>query len=383
MNLVFANIKQHKFRTMLLILVALITFLIFGILGGALKAINPSDSIDASDELMVYSKVNLLTGIPHRYGDTLGQIDGVADWVPTLLLASHVGEQETPVSAEMTDVARYLNFYKGDIILDENSRDRFLNTRDGIIIDKELSERFGWKVGDRVTLNSDLILQKSGEGAWPFQVVGIYDEPEDSASGGVIGHYQYLENRVLAFDNRIHWFVVRTISADVTAKVAQVIDAKFINSPSETKTEPASAMARAFLSQVGDLTLIVKVVVGAAFVTMLLVIGNAISLSVQRRTKEFGVLRTIGFDKSKIFLIVFMETAFIIFIAFGLAMLLSAFVVASIFEGMSGLDVGALYLPRETLILGCVLAFLVALVTGGLPSIRAMRLKPTEAFRRG
>lgn len=383
MILLWANLRRHKLRTGMLVLVALIAFLIFGTLAGALRAIDPTGSVDDSDELMVHSKMSLLNGIPLRYGETVAQMEGVADWAPVLLLASYFREPSSPVTTTMTDVDAYLDFHARDLIVDAPMRERLLAQRDGVIIDRELAAQFGWKTGDRFSLTSDLIRRKDGNGEWPVQVVGIYDVTDDQGGWGVIGHYDYVNSNVLAFEEKVHWLLIRTIAPERNDAVATMIDRHFANSPSETRTEPGAAMAKAFVAQLGDLTFIVQMIVGAAFITMLLVVGNSISLSVQQRTKEIGILRALGFSRRRVFALIFGETLLLVVTAFALGMGMSAFLVARIFEAFAGGQMPLFYLPLETVLTGLALAVGVALLTGGLPSYRAMQLEPTEAFRRG
>lgn len=383
MSLLLSNLRRHKLRTFLLTFVTTIAFLIFGTLTGSLRAIDPTGSVDAGDELMVHSRMSLLAGIPYHYGSQVGTIEGVADWAPVLLLASYFKDSSNPITTVMTDVDDYLEFHEGALLLDAGTRERFLAQRDGVIIDQELSDQFGWKPGDRFSLTSDLIRHRDGSRDWPVEVIGIYETAEDDGGWGVIGHYDYVNSDNLAFENRVHWLLIRTISPELNDDVAARIDDRFANSPAETRTEPGAAMAKAFVAQIGDLTSIVQMIVGAAFLTMLLVVGNSISLSVQQRTKEIGILRALGFSRARVFSIVFSETVLLIGVAFVIGMLLSAFLVARIFEAFAGGQMPLLYLPLETVLAGVAIAFVVALLTGGMPSYRAMRLEPTEAFRRG
>jgi len=381
MMVALANLKQHAFRVLLLTFVAFITFLMFGTLAGSLQAINPSDGVGESDELVVHNNVSFMTGLPRQYGSRIKSTQGVASSVPILMMASYLVEKDDPVPVDLTEVGDYLDFYSEEIIVEDDVRQKLLETRDGVIIDRATANRKNWKVGDRFTLTSALIRQRDGNNEWPFRLVGIYDEV-GVGGGGAIGHLDYVGSNVLGFENRVHWFAVKAFSPDGGEQVSAEIDSMFANSPYETLTEPASAMARAFLSQIGDIASIVKAIVGASLVTMLLVIGNSISLSVQRRTKEIGVLRTLGFGKARIFGIVLSETAFIIFLAFMTGMTLSALIVSALFQEFTGVDFGTLYLPTNVWLGGLIIACIMVLLTGGLPSYRAMQMDPTQAFRR-
>ena len=68
----------------------------------------------------------------------------------------------------------------------------------------------------------------------------------------------------------------------------------FANSPYETATDTEKAFNKAFVAQLGNIALIVALVVGAAFVTILMIVGNTMALAIRERTREIGVLKTLG-----------------------------------------------------------------------------------------
>src|SRR6185503_3282924 len=86
------------------------------------------------------------------------------------------------------------------------------------------------------------------------------------------------------------------------------IDGLFANSSYETATDTEKAFNKAFAAQLGNIALIVVLVVGAAFVTILMIVGNTMALTIRERTREIGVLKTLGFSGPRVLTLVLGES---------------------------------------------------------------------------
>jgi putative ABC transport system permease protein len=260
--------------------------------------------------------------------------------------------------------------------------DAWKRDRQAMIVGPTLANLFGWKVGDRVPLRSDIWRKLDGSDTWEMNIVAIYETSGtgiDRASAFL--NFDYFNESLQYGKDAFNWMVVRVANPDESDALAARIDAQFANSPSETKTATERVMIKQFLEQVGNIGLILISVTSAVFFTMLLVTANTMAQSVSERTNEIGVLKTLGFSGRSILSLVLLESLFITFAA-GLAGLgLAWLVVGGMGEAIKNYF-PVFRLDSGTLIVGFSLMLVFGVVTGLWPALTAMRLKIVDALRR-
>jgi putative ABC transport system permease protein len=156
----------------------------------------------------------------------------------------------------------------------------------------------------------------------------------------------------------------------------------FANSSYETSTDTEKAFNKAFAAQLGNIALIVELVVGAAFATILMIVGNSMIMAVRERTREIGVLKTLGFTGARVLRLVLGESVLLALMG-GIPGLLVAFIVTWwVRDSLSN------FVPGMTLTPGIALAAValmigLGIVTGLLPALNAFRLRIAAALGRG
>jgi putative ABC transport system permease protein len=194
-------------------------------------------------------------------------------------------------------------------------------------------------------------------------------------------HYDYMdENRVIQKDH-ISWIVLRTTSPGLNDKVAKAIDSTFADSADETTTDSEKAFTKAFAAQFGNIALIVGLVVGAAFVTILMIVGNTMAMSIRERTREIGVLKTLGFSGAHILRMVLAESTLLAVIGGAPGLALAG---VAIFAVRDQVMQFAPTLTLPPVVVGAAFALMLALgvLTGLFPALSAMRLKIADALGR-
>ena len=178
----------------------------------------------------------------------------------------------------------------------------------------------------------------------------------------------------------VGWYYVHADDPDKTFEVSHVIDAQFANSPFETITVTEKAWTATFIKQFGNIRLLILLVGGVVFFTLLLITGSNMAMSIRERTGEIGIMKTLGFSGARILFMILAESLTIALIGGSIGLIL-----AEIFA-MQGDPTGGLlpafYLSPKNIGLGLIIAILIGLAAGIIPAVQSMRLKIVDALRR-
>jgi putative ABC transport system permease protein len=379
--LVWAGLKRKKLRTALTFLSIFIAFMLFAFLGALKEALSGGVSMAGLDRLIVRHKVSLIQTLPESYKARIQSVAGVAavchqTWFGGIYQDPKNFFPNMPVEPEAFS-AMFPEF-----VLKDAEKQAWLRTRTGAIVGRSTADRFKWKIGDRIPLQSPIWGQPAGQSQWEFDIVGIFDGAKKGTdTSQFFFRYDYFEEARRQEKGQVGWYTVRIADPDQAAAIAAKIDGDFVNSPYETKTEPEGAFAQGFAQQIGDIASIVMAVVAAVFFTILLVAGNTMGQSVRERTEELGVLKAIGFSNGLVLALVLLESGCIAilggFSGLGMAWLIIA----------SGNPIPSLLpvfiLPTQSLVSGALLAVALGIIAGALPAWQAMQLKIADALRRG
>jgi putative ABC transport system permease protein len=258
----------------------------------------------------------------------------------------------------------------------------WITNRQGLIVGPTLAQQFGWKIGDRIPIRSQIWRKLDGSDTWQFDIVGIYEVQGSGVSKvAAFCQYAYWSESLQFGKDTAGSIVTRVDDPAHSDAVAARIDQAFEDSPFETKTATEREFVKRLLEQVGNIGSILVSVTAAVFFTMLLVTANTMAQSVRERTNEIGVLKTLGFGGNTIMALVLMEALFLTLTG-GIAGLVLAWFMAN--------GVGALikdYFPSfhigaTTFTVGIALMLVFGLITGAWPALTAMRLKIVDALRR-
>ncbi len=376
-RLVLAQLFARKTRTILTLLSLLMAFLLFGLLQAVNVAFSRGASVEGASRVVTQARVSFTTPVPLRHVAQVEAVPGVSAVMYQQWFGAYYQQPRQQVVTFAVDPLR-LRAVIGEWEMPDDQWQAFANTRTGIIVGKNLAERFGWKVGEKLPLNSNIWPQQDGNMAWIFDIVGIFDSSDPASQPGLAYiHFDYFDEARQFGKGGAGILVSRLENPKDAETVSQAIDALFLNSSDETKSQSEQEFNLNFVRQLGDIGLIVNAILGAVFFTILLLTGNTMAQAVRERIPQLAVLKTLGFSDSLVQWLVLAEA----FMLIGLGALLGmgvATVIGIQFTGFLGGGGSVVDLTVWAYALAAVIVL--ALVVGLPPALRARRLNIVDAL---
>jgi putative ABC transport system permease protein len=381
--LIRKNLFRKKLRAVLMIVSILIAFAIFGVLAAFERAFNAGEAVAEDDRLVVVNKINFTQPLPIAYFNRVQGIEGVRLVTHANWFGGYYQDPKNFLIVFAVEPESYLQIIDNDYVFTPEMREAFIRERTGALVGESMAKKWGWKVGDGVPIASNIFSQKNGSRSWDMHIVGIFTNRKPQADTNVmLFHYDYFDETRSFGKDTIGWLILQTTSPEVNDRVAKTIDRGFANSSYETATDTEKAFNKAFVAQLGNIALIVQLVVGAAFVTILMIVGNTMVMAVRERTREIGVLKTLGFSGARVLRLILGETVLLAIIGGVLGIALAALAIINMRESV-GNFVPGLTLEPSILAIAFVLMIGLGLATGLAPAIHAFRLKIADAMGRG
>ena len=382
-TLVRKNLFRRKLRAILMIVSILIAFLIFGVLAGVYASFTAGEDRAAADRLVVVNKVNFTQPLPIAYYNRVRSVAGIRQVTHANWFGGYYQDPKNFLVVMAVEPETYTDIFSRDFDFAPEARQAFIRIRTSAMVGEAMARKWGWKVGDRVPIASNIFSQRNGSHTWDLDIVGIFTgKTPQNDTNLMFFQYNYFDETRSFGKDTIGWLVLQTANSADNDPIAKTIDAMFVNSTAETATDTEKAFNKAFAAQFGNIALIVILVVGAAFVTILMIVGNTMALTIRERTREIGVLKTLGFSGGRILGLVLGESVLLALLGGLPGLALAALVTVLLRPSVSNLLPGfALTGDIVAEAIGLMLAL--GLITGLIPALNAMRLKIAIALGRG
>ena len=377
------NLKRSWFRTTFTVRGAAVALIAFVMLRTTLWAWNIGAEYAAHDRLGTRHKVTFIMQLPKRYIDDVRAVPGVKQATWANWFGARIPTKPDEFFANLAvDPESYLTVID-EMKVEPADKQRWLEDKKGALVGAVLAKKMGWKVGDKIVLEGTIY-----PGDWEFNISGIYTATRKSLDESeLLFHWDYMNDSLPERRrDQIGWIMSRVDDSTRSGDISQAIDRVFDERDTQTVTMSERNMQVSFMAGFSAILTALNIVSIVILGIMLLILGNTIAMGVRERTKEYAVLRAIGFEPWHIRFFVIAEAAALGIISGVVGVALGYLFVNNVLGRAIEENMGAWfpYFRVEPSVAG--LAFVIAItlsaVASLIPSIQAGRVSVTDALRR-
>ena len=379
-KLIERNMRRNLRRTILTILtIALATFIYTVLVSVPASMDRVVKDASGTLRLIINNKTAPWEDLPARYCDDINKMPGVAACVAITGWPATWRDVSDPVFAvgagpEIGDVFP-------DYALTAEQRAATFGEKRSAVVGEILMRKHGWKVGDTITLRST----DADHMEMTFLITGTMRSKRYPNTFLMRRDYMMAARKAHGMrDEDYAWnIIVRATSNDAMATLAKQIDEHFANSDAETRTMTESDALSSGLSAIGNIRAIVFALCLVVLLTVLLIAANSTVMMVREQISDVAVMRALGFSRGAVGVLLFGECGTIGL----LGGLIGAGSALWMFSGGITLGAalsgnGALWVTPAQTLNALIAALAVSLISGVVPILEAVRLRPALAFRK-
>ncbi len=381
LGLVLANLLRSPLRSALTsgaIALAVLLVVILLTMPAGLDAL--LSRIASNTRISVVNKAGLVYSMPYSFARKIRALPGVEDAMAQVWFGGAFEEAGRVTFPNFAVEADHVERVYADWNLSPQGLADFRRYRDGAIVGRETMTKYGWKVGDRITLRSTV---------WPADLdVRIVAEIPNERSPILWLNREYLEQTLEAQGRKlgvagIVWVKVRD-PKEVNSVMLRIEDLTR-NSEAETSTQTEKSFFSSFFGSLEGFVTILMTVTVLVSLCIVFIAGNTASMAVRERAGEIAVLKAIGFPRGAIFGMLIAETVALSALAgavgVGLAVVLTGLLQKAAAGSQQLGPLGGFIVTNGVVVQGLLLSLGIGVVAGFLPAWAASRRPVAEALR--
>ena len=305
-SFIVRNAMRNRRRFILTLLSVTFSLFLLTVLLVMLRGLtDPATTDEAALRIVIRHKVSLANMLFSKYKERIERMPGVKHCTKLLWFGGIYRDEKNffpQFACDADTVFKVLS----EARIDPIQLAAFIKERTACVVGIKTMERFGWKIGDRITLMGAM---------WPcnleLTIRGVYAGTVDETN--LFFHHEYFDE-ALGDKGFTGLFWVRCESAAAVSELIDRIDAEFANSDAETKTETQQSFQLGFVSMLGNVKLLIGSICTVIVFTLVLVTAGTMSMAIRERGREIAILKALGYESPLVFGLLLAES-------FGLAIL--------------------------------------------------------------
>lgn len=380
LKMLLRNAFRHRLRSLLTIGGIAVAILAFGLLQTVLTAWYAGVAASSATRLVTRNAISLIFSLPLSYRDKIRGVDGVrivsyGNWFGGIYI-----EEKNFFANFAVEPRTYLELYP-EFVLTDAERSTFFRERKGCVAGRKLAARFGWKIGDTITLRGTIF-----PGNWDFVLQGIYrgrDKNVDESQFFIHWNYlnETLRKTIPRRADQVGFYMIGIGRPEQAASVSHAVDDLFRNSYAETLTETEKAFQMSFVSMSEAIITVITLVSYVIIVIIMAVVANTMAMSVRERMAEYAVFKTLGFGGGYLSALILGESLTLTVLG-GLLGIALTFPAADAFSRAVGQFFPIFHVSGRTLWMDAGAAVLVGVTAALIPVGRVIRIRIADGLGR-
>lgn len=303
-QLIWRNLWRNRRRTLLTLGSMAIPFFLLMMIQTAIDAMERWRTwSDGNLRFAVYHKTGLSVELPDSYMAKLAKVPGAVAVTPYAGFGGTLVGKQQIVPAIGIDVDTWRKVWPEGLVTEPEWR-AFLKDRTGGLVEIRQAQRFGWKIGDRITL-------ESAKCRISFTIRALlHDFPDPNA---FFVHRAYGEE-VVGKTGRVNLIWVTAPDAESMPRMQRAAEEMFANSPYEVKTELEKGFVDRIIYQQGNIRGVIGGLGTMVVAVVILMAANSIAIGVRERTMEIAMMKALGFLRRQILAMILVESALLGFL---------------------------------------------------------------------
>jgi len=378
-TLIWQNSLRKKVRFTLTCLSALVAFFLFTTLSAINNALSSNANSIDNYRLITSHKVSMTRALPINFSDKIKNINGVDKVSYSSWFGGYFQNEKQQVTMTAVDSSNYFAIYD-EYQLSPAQLKKWQNTQTGIIIGSEIAKKYHWNVGDSIPLSSSIWMNRDGLFTWQFTVSAIYQGKHESTDNKkIFFQHKYFDRARAYSQNSINWLTTKISPSADNEQVIQLIDQKFANSSSPTRTITEQVFIKEQAQQFIDMAMVIKLVLSAVFFTLLLIVCNTLIQVIRERLSELAMMKALGFSAPYLIIQIYAEALFLIGLGAVSGTILATLTLNSVQVNMANFLVG-IYIAKSHYLISIIIVFIAAAMGSLFPAISIKNLNISQTL---
>jgi putative ABC transport system permease protein len=366
--LVWAGLWRRPVRTILTAICIVIAFVLLGLLQGVNAGFERAIANAGGDFLITRTRVQGGAFMPVSAMAEIRNVPGVRAVAPRAYFMGANDRSGGPILAAIaTRGDIFFGMMRNSFSIGKKELESLNQDRMALVATPELLEVFHWKVGDTVTVRGNTP-KTDGTADWVFHITGAFTTERRPSYFAII-NYDYFDGARAVDRGTAETFYIQIDDANKAIAASEAVDRIFANSPHESRTMSREARAAAQTKQMGDVRFFTNAIMCAVLFTLAFLTGNTLRQSLQDRSREFAVLKAMGYSGGHVLSLAFAE-ALLLYLPPAVLGLVGAWLLAPLWQQ----DFGSIFVSPAVGITGLLCAAALAFIGAALPASSLSRM---------